>query len=309
MTPLYVLLGVTAATLLLHAVAGGSPARHWPNALRLGLAAMFVLTGASHFVGLRDDLIAIVPPALPAPALLVTVTGVLELAGAAGLLLRRSAALSASGLTGLLLAIFPANVYAAVADIQFDGEPAADLPLRAALQVIYLAAAVAVVITHRHVAGAMRLPRPASVVIPLPQMAGPAGRQPTEGIVLISRLQLRRLQDVPGLLRHSLRMRRGFRAVPGAISLRLAASPTRGTFWTWSSWTDERSMDEYVRSQSHRTLMLLYRDRLKEARFQVLRPGGPSWPSVWPDVRAQLERGAAMESTSVSARTPAGGTP
>jgi hypothetical protein len=52
MTPLYVLLGVTATTLLLHVTAGGAPARHWPNALRLGLAAMFLLTGVSHFVGL-----------------------------------------------------------------------------------------------------------------------------------------------------------------------------------------------------------------------------------------------------------------
>lgn len=291
MTPLYVLLGVTATTLLLHVMAGGSPARHWPNALRRGLAAMFMLTGASHFVGLREDLIAIVPPALPAPWLLVTVTGALALAGAAGLLWRRSAALSAAGLTALLVAIFPANVYAAVADLQFDAALAADLPLRAGLQVIYLAAAVAVVITHRHVAGAMRLgrlPRPLSVVIPLPEMAGPAGPLATPGIVLISRLQLRRLQDVPGLLRHSLQLRRGFRTVPGAISLQLAASPTRGTFWTWSSWTDELSMDEDVRSGSHRTLMVHYRDRLSEARFEKLRPGETSLPSEWAEARAQV---------------------
>ena len=302
MTPLNVLLGVTATTLLLHVMAGGSPARHWPNALRLGLAAMFVLTGISHFVGLREDLIAIVPPALPAPWLLVTVTGVLELAGTAGLLWRRSAAVSAAGLTALLVAIFPANVYAALADLQFDGEPAADLPLRAGVQVIYLAAAVAVVITHRHVNGAMRLgrlPRPPSVVLPLREMAGPAGPQATPGIVLISRLQLRRLQDVPGLLRHSLQLRGGFRTVPGAISLHLAASPTRGTFWTWSSWTDARSMDDYVRSGPHRRLLVHYRDRLSEARFQALRPGGPPWPGDWPEVRAQLAHVPLTQSASV----------
>jgi uncharacterized membrane protein len=311
MTPLYVLLGVTATTLLVRVLAGGSPARHWPNALRRGLAAMFVLTGVSHFVGLREDLIAIVPPALPAPWLLVTVTGVLELAGAAGLLWRRSAALSAAGLAALLVAIFPANVYAAVADLQLDGEPAADLPLRAVLQVIYLTAAVAVVLTHRNVAGAVRLgrlPRPSSVVIPLPETAGPAGTQATPGIVLISRLQLRRLQDAPGLLRRSLQLRRGFGSVPGAISLRLAASPARGTFWTWSSWTDEGSMDEYVRSGPHRALMLGYRDRLSEARFQALRPCGPPFPSVWPEVRAQLARVSATQGAIVPAEARAGET-
>ena len=48
---------------------------------------MFVMTGVAHFVNpLRRDMIAIVPPRLPAPALLVTITGVLELLGAVGLL-------------------------------------------------------------------------------------------------------------------------------------------------------------------------------------------------------------------------------
>jgi uncharacterized membrane protein/quinol monooxygenase YgiN len=299
MTPLYVLLGVTATALLLRVVTGGSAVHLWPNALRRGLAAMFLLTGVSHFLGLREDLIAIVPPALPAPWLLVTLTGVLELAGAAGLLWRRSAALSAAGLTALLVAIFPANIYAAVSELQFDGEPAADLPLRAGLQVIYIAAAVAVLITHRQVAGAMRLP---SVVVPLPQWAGPAAPETAAGIVLISRLQLRRLQDVPSLLRHSLQLRRDFRTVPGAISLRLAASPTRGTFWTWSSWTDQRSMDEYVRSAPHRAVMARYRDRLSDARFQALRPDGPPLPRSWPAVRAQLARVPAAESAGVPAQ-------
>lgn len=41
----------------------------WPAALAVGLAAMFVLTGFAHFaLPLRRDLIAIVPPRLPAPA-------------------------------------------------------------------------------------------------------------------------------------------------------------------------------------------------------------------------------------------------
>ena len=59
----------------------------WPAAIAVGLAAMFLVTGIAHFVNpLRRDLIAIVPPRLPAAGLLVTVTGVLELLGAVGLL-------------------------------------------------------------------------------------------------------------------------------------------------------------------------------------------------------------------------------
>ncbi|ETA98799.1 hypothetical protein O979_17760 [Mycobacterium avium subsp. paratuberculosis 10-4404] len=41
----------------------------WAPALAVGLAAMFVLTGIAHFAPpLRADLVAIVPPRLPAPA-------------------------------------------------------------------------------------------------------------------------------------------------------------------------------------------------------------------------------------------------
>ncbi len=74
---------------------------------------MFVLTGVAHFVNpLRRDMIAIVPPRLPAPGLLVTVTGVLELAGAAGLLYPPTRVAAAVCLFVLMLVMFPANVYA-----------------------------------------------------------------------------------------------------------------------------------------------------------------------------------------------------
>src|SRR3984957_20124548 len=68
----------------------------WAAAIAVGLAAMFVLTGIAHFAPpLRADLIAIVPPQLPAPGLLVTVTGVLEFLGAVGLVVPATRAAAA----------------------------------------------------------------------------------------------------------------------------------------------------------------------------------------------------------------------
>ncbi|MGY0234591.1 DoxX family protein [Longispora urticae] len=115
----------------------------WPEALRGGLALMFLVTGIAHFhPKLRGDMIAMVPPALPAPALLVTATGVLELAGAAGLLFPPTARLAAICLGLLLLAMFPANVYAARAKLMFGGRPATALLPRTVEQVVFLAACV-----------------------------------------------------------------------------------------------------------------------------------------------------------------------
>src|SRR6516225_8037471 len=70
----------------------------WNAAIAVGLAAMFAMTGVAHFAPpMRRDLIAIVPPRLPAPGLLVTVTGVLEPLGAAGLLLPPTGVAEGSG--------------------------------------------------------------------------------------------------------------------------------------------------------------------------------------------------------------------
>ena len=123
MEPIIALVGVTLA-LRIAGAAGVRRLRSWPVALRGGLATMFVLTGMAHFIGLRAELISMVPPALPNPGLLVTITGLLELAGAVGLLLPRTAPWAAGGLTALLVGLFPANVYAALNGITTSPEDA-----------------------------------------------------------------------------------------------------------------------------------------------------------------------------------------
>lgn len=139
-------IALVAVTLAVYGV-GALGVRRLKNrtvALRGGLAAMFALTGAAHFVGMRAELVSMVPPGLPRPDLLVTITGVLELAAAAGLLVRRTAPWAAAGLTALLVVMFPANVYAYQQGIQTD-----PLWFRTLLQVVFLAATVAVVLGSR----------------------------------------------------------------------------------------------------------------------------------------------------------------
>jgi len=116
----------------------------WPQAVAVGLAAMFVMTGVAHFVpAMRRDMIAIVPPRLPAAGLLVTITGVLELVGAAGLLYPPTRIAAALCLFALMLVMFPANVYAA----RMPNPPksmTSRLDVRTIEEVVYLGAAVVV---------------------------------------------------------------------------------------------------------------------------------------------------------------------
>ncbi|TDB79655.1 DoxX family protein [Micromonospora sp. KC721] len=144
MAPLIALLvGTTLARLA--GLAGVDALDGWQPALRVGLAAMFVLTGIAHFTApRRADLIAMVPPRLPRPELLVTATGVLELAGAAGLLIPATARWAAAGLTLLLLAMFPANVSAARRRLTLAGRPVTPLGPRTALQALFIAAGLGI---------------------------------------------------------------------------------------------------------------------------------------------------------------------
>jgi uncharacterized membrane protein len=140
-------------TLLLSTIAarsigwlGVAYVNNWTAAIAVGLAAMFLLTGFSHFAPpLRRDLVAIVPPRLPAPGYLVTFTGLLELLGAVGLLVPATRVAAAVCLVVLMLAMFPANIYAS----RMPDPPKSmttRLSLRTAIQVVFLAAALAVAV-------------------------------------------------------------------------------------------------------------------------------------------------------------------
>jgi uncharacterized membrane protein len=142
MAPLIALLtGFTLARLA--GQAGVDALDGWQPALRVGLALMFLLTGTAHFTSRRRDLVAMVPARLPRPDLLVTATGVLELAGAAGLLLPATAPWAATGLALLMLAMFPANVSAARRKLTLGGRPVTPLGPRTLLQVLFVMVAVA----------------------------------------------------------------------------------------------------------------------------------------------------------------------
>jgi uncharacterized membrane protein len=74
------------------------------------LAFLFVGAGLLHFIN-PAPFARIVPPYLPAPLLLVYVSGLAEIAGGLGLLLPATRQVAGRGLIALLVAVFPANVY------------------------------------------------------------------------------------------------------------------------------------------------------------------------------------------------------
>jgi uncharacterized membrane protein len=114
-----------------------------------GLAFMLVATATAHFVpdsvtvmpG-HDDLVAMVPPFVPFPGLMVYATGVLELAGAAGLVTSATRPAAGVGLAVLFVLLLPANVHAAVEDVPLNGDPATPLWFRIPEQALFVAIAL-----------------------------------------------------------------------------------------------------------------------------------------------------------------------
>jgi len=141
MAPLIVMLAVWLAARLMGATGVWLQAESWTGALRIAMAAMFVFTAGSHFhPRTRADLVRMVPARLPAPALLVTATGVLELAGAVGLMVPRALPAAAYGLIVLLVAMLPANIHAAREGLIVAGRRAMPLLWRLPLQLFWIVA-------------------------------------------------------------------------------------------------------------------------------------------------------------------------
>lgn len=104
--------------------------------LRVLVALPLLLSGIFlHFFRIADAA-SIIPPGFPDPRVLVQVTGLLEVAGAVGLFLPAWQRRAALALALLMIAIFPANIYAAGRVV--GGVPMPGIPVRLTMQILYI---------------------------------------------------------------------------------------------------------------------------------------------------------------------------
>lgn len=104
----------------------------WSRSRRL-LAIFFIGGGVNHFV-IPRTYESIVPPGFGDPKQLVAISGVAEVAGGLGMLLKRTRGSAGLGLLALLAAVFPANLYMARNPERFAKIPRAALYARLPLQ-------------------------------------------------------------------------------------------------------------------------------------------------------------------------------
>lgn len=137
MAPLIVLLAATLLARLAGRLGVASLTR-WASATRVGLATMLCFTAAAHFNSMRGDLVRMVPPFIPNPELMVTFTGICEILGAIGLLVRRTRRVAAVALLVFFVAVLPANIHAARSGVTLRGQAATPVMPRVALQLLFM---------------------------------------------------------------------------------------------------------------------------------------------------------------------------
>ncbi|RJL27200.1 DoxX family protein [Bailinhaonella thermotolerans] len=113
------------------------------------MAVMLVITASAHFVPAgvaampnHGDVVAMMPPFIPFPGLVVYLTGVLELLGALGLVITRTRRPAGIALAIFFVLVLPANVHATLAGIPFAGQEPPPLWLRVPEQLVYIAVAL-----------------------------------------------------------------------------------------------------------------------------------------------------------------------
>jgi uncharacterized membrane protein len=136
-----VLIVLLAAWLVFRAIgaAGVEALASWKDSARYALVVMFIFTATAHFNKMKHDLAQMVPSSFPRPLLIVYLTGILELLGAAGLVLPQFRRLAGVCLIALLIGMFIANVNAAQRGVTLRGKPPTPLWLRAPMQILFIA--------------------------------------------------------------------------------------------------------------------------------------------------------------------------
>ena len=103
------------------------------------MGVFYVLAGYNHFAD-PDVYRAMIPGDLPIEGLLHYGVGTLEIVLGVAVLIPRYRVRAAWGLIALLIAIFPANVYVAIADVEYLGRPTTTLNwIRLPFQFLFIA--------------------------------------------------------------------------------------------------------------------------------------------------------------------------
>ena len=116
-------------------------------------------------------------------------------------------------------------------------------------------------------------------------------------LAMASRLPLRRRRSIPGFLRDAAAIRRQLARTDGLIGFALDAELARKTFWTFSVWEDQASLDAFAASDPHRAIIGGLRPLMGPTRFEFFQVPGSDLPLTWDQMKAPVRGTQTPDST------------
>jgi quinol monooxygenase YgiN len=107
-------------------------------------------------------------------------------------------------------------------------------------------------------------------------------------VAMASRLPLKRRRSIPGFLRDALAIRRQLARADGMVGYALDAELARKTFWTFSVWEDQASLDAFASSDPHRAIIRRLRPLMGPTRFEFSQIRGSDLPLTWDQMKAPV---------------------
>jgi quinol monooxygenase YgiN len=124
---------------------------------------------------------------------------------------------------------------------------------------------------------------------------------------MASRLPLKRRRSIPGFLRDALAIRRQLARADGMVGYALDAELARKTFWTFSVWEDQASLDAFASSDPHQAIIRRLRPLMGPTRFEFFQIPGSDLPLTWDQMKAPVRGTQSPDSTQAGeGRGPAG---
>ena len=107
-------------------------------------------------------------------------------------------------------------------------------------------------------------------------------------MAMASRLPLKRRRSIPGFLRATLAIRRQLARADGLVGYALDAELARKTFWTFSVWQDQASLDAFAAADPHRAIIRRLRPLMGQTRIEFFQIPGSDLPLTWDQMKASV---------------------
>jgi hypothetical protein len=107
-------------------------------------------------------------------------------------------------------------------------------------------------------------------------------------LAMASRLPLKAHRSIPGFLRDALAIRRQLARADGMVGFALDAEVARKTFWTFSVWEDQASLDAFAASDPHLAITRRLAPLMGPTRFEFFPIPGSDLPLTWDRMKAPV---------------------